>query len=296
MFNIQVDAFTETAFKGNPAAVCLLEEDKDDEWLQALASEFNMPMTCYLIPIHGTSKSNSRFGIRWFTSNVEVDLCGHATIAASHALFSSGLVDKNATIEFVTQYSGSLTAKKISVTNGTLTNLTSLQNDEAKDTFYIELDFPVDPITELNFDDTSLISEALGGASIIDIKRTLIQDNILVVVTSGKNVKAIHPQFDAICRIPRRGVSVSGIAPSESGFDFYSRFFAPKIGVNEDLVCGSVHCGLASYWSKKLGKCDLKAYQTSTRGGAIDIHLDEQKQRVFLRGKAIIVMEGCVLV
>lgn len=282
-----VDAFTDSAFKGNPAAVCLLEEEKDDEWLQSVAAEFNISETCYLTSIHGTSIP--RFGLRWFTPVTEVDLCGHATLAAAHTLFSSGLVDKSV-VEFVTR-SGILTAKRIDVTSGS-----NLLNGEASVGFYIELDFPVDPIAEFNCNDASLISGALNGASIIDIKRTTNGDNLLVVVTSGENVTEVQPQFDAIVKCPGMGIIVTGIAPPESGFDFYSRYFCPKHGINEDPVCGSAHCGLASYWSKKLGKCDLKAYQASARGGILNIHIDEQKQRVFLRGKAITVMEGCVLV
>ncbi|XP_045819155.1 uncharacterized isomerase BH0283-like [Trifolium pratense] len=288
-----VDAFTDSAFKGNPAAVCLLEEEeeKDNQWLQSVAAEFNMPMTAYLTPIHGTSVP--RFGVRYFTpSSTEVNLCGHATLAAAHILFSSGLGDKNV-IEFVT-LSGLLTAKKVPSID--VTSAPNLQNGEAKDGFYIELDFPADPIAEFNSNDTSLISEALNGASIVDIKRTQIADDIFVVVTSGKNVTEVQPQLDAISKLPGRGVTVTGIAPPESGFDFYSRFFAPKYGINEDPVCGTAHCGLASYWSKKLGKCDLNAYQASARGGILNLRVDEQKQSVFFRGKAVIVMEGCVLV
>ncbi|RHN80201.1 putative trans-2,3-dihydro-3-hydroxyanthranilate isomerase [Medicago truncatula] len=283
-----VDAFTDSAFKGNPAAVCLLEEDKDDEWLQSVAAEFNISETCYLTSIHGTSIP--RFGLRWFTPVVEVNLCGHATLAAAHTLFSSGLVDKNV-IEFVT-LSGVLTVRKIPSMD--VTGVPNLLNSEAAAGFYIEMDFPAYPVAEFNSDDTSLISEATNGASIIDIKKT--GEDLLVVVASGKNVTEIQPQLDAIAKLPGRGLIVTGIAPPESGFDFYSRFFAPKFGINEDPVCGSAHCGLASYWSKKLEKCDLKAYQASTRGGVLNIHIDEQKQRVFLRGKAITVMEGCVLV
>ncbi|KAJ1405127.1 Phenazine biosynthesis PhzF protein [Sesbania bispinosa] len=288
-----VDAFAESAFKGNPAAVCLLEEEKDEEWLQAVAAEFNISETCYLTRIHNDNgTSNPRFRLRWFTPVVEVNLCGHATLAAAHTLFSTGLVDTDI-VEFVT-LSGLLTAKKIPPIN--VTSPSNLQNSEAQDGFYIELDFPADPITEFNLDVTSQISESLNGASIIDIKRTQYGDDLLVELSSGESVIEVQPQIDAIIKCPGRGIIVSGSAPSGSGFDFYSRFFCPKFGVNEDPVCGSAHCALASYWSKKLGKCDFNAYQASARGGVLNIHLDEQKQRVFLRGKAVTVMEGCVLV
>lgn len=290
----QVDAFTESAFKGNPASVCFLEEERDEEWLQAVAAEFNISETCYLSrtthSLHGTS--NPRFRLRWFTPVAEVKLCGHATLAAAHALFSSDLVDTDV-IEFVT-LSGVLTAKKISAIH--ITSASDTQNG-AQDGFYIQLDFPVDPVTEFSFDEsTSLLSEALNGASIIDVKRTQIGDDLLVELTSVKAVSELQPKLDAIVRCPGRGVIVSAIAPPGSGFDFYSRFFCPKLGINEDPVCGSAHCALASYWSNKLGKFDLNAYQASPRGGVLNIHLDEHIQRVLLRGKAVTVMEGCVLV
>ncbi|KAL2985744.1 hypothetical protein AAZX31_12G168600 [Glycine max] len=154
---------------------------------------------------------------------MKVKLCGHATLAAAHTLFSSGLVDTNV-IEFVT-----------------------ISGDE----FYIELDFPVDPVTEFRFDESaSQLSGALNGASIIDLKRTQIRDDLLQLLLQARDLTSI----------------------------FDSSFFCPKFGINEDPVCGSAHCALASYWSKKLGKCDFNAYQASPRGGVLNIHLDEQIQ------------------
>ncbi|KAL6217380.1 hypothetical protein ACLB2K_010597 [Fragaria x ananassa] len=234
-----VDAFTESAFKGNPAAVCLLEEDRDDQWLQALAAEFNLSET-YII-------------------------------------------------EFST-LSGILTAKK--VPDGV-----EVANGEAQDSYFIELNFPADPSNEFNSTDALLISNALGGASVIDIRRTTVTDDLLVLLPSGKAVLDLLPQYDEIKKCPgTRGVIVTAVAPLESGYDFYSRFFCPTNGIGEDPVCGSAHCALASYWCNKLGKCDLVAYAASPRGGTINIHLDEQNQRVLLRGKAVTVMEGTVLV
>ncbi|WVY98048.1 hypothetical protein V8G54_030199 [Vigna mungo] len=314
---ILVDAFTESVFKGNPAAVCLLEEDRDKEWFQAVATEFNLSVTAYVTRIteshhnlnslHGTS-NNPRFHLRWFTPVTEIELCGHATLASAHTLFSSGLVDTDV-IEFVT-LSGVLTAKKIPAIN--ITSDSDLLKGEAKDGFYIEVNFPVDPVIEFNFEETSKISGALNGASIIDIKKTKDGDDLFViipvcslrliieirtvVVESGSAVEELQPQLDAIVKCPGRGIIVSAIAPPGSGFDFCSRFFCPKYGVNEDPVCGGAHCALAPYWSKKLGKCDFNAYQASARGGVLNVHLDEKNQRVLLRGKAVTVMEGCVLV
>ncbi|XP_028788910.1 uncharacterized protein LOC114744931 isoform X2 [Neltuma alba] len=264
-----VDAFTESPFKGNPAAVCLLDEERDEKWLQAVACEFNISETCYLTriaesesPANSTNaSSNPRFHLRWFTPVFEVKLCGHATLAAAHTLFSSGLVASNI-VEFVT-LSGVLTAKKI---------------------------------PDISIACASDLENVLEGAPIVEIKRTTIGDDLLVEVTSGKSVIELKPQFDAIVKCPGRGIIVTAVAPSDSGFDFYSRFFCPKAGINEDPVCGSAHCALASYWSKKLGKLDFNAYQASSRGGVLNIHVDEQSQRVLLRGKAIKVMEGCITV
>ncbi|KAI4349535.1 hypothetical protein L6164_010115 [Bauhinia variegata] len=284
-----VDAFTESAFKGNPAAVCLLDEEKEELWLQAVATEFNLSETCYLTRIVQSTDENSnpRFRLRWFTPVAEVKLCGHATLAAAHTLFSSNLVDSSI-IEFET-LSGILTAKKIP--EKSITSASEFRNG-----FFLELDFPADPVTEFNSAENSEIYGALEGASIIDLQRTTIGDDIIAVVPSAKSVTQLEPQFDAIRKCPGDGIIVTGVAPSESGFDFYSRLFYPKFGINEDPVTGSAHCALATYWSKKLGKCDFNAYQASPRGGVINIHLDEQKQRVLLRGKAVTVMEGTILV
>ncbi|XP_075639800.1 uncharacterized protein LOC142611601 isoform X2 [Castanea sativa] len=290
-----VDAFTDSAFKGNPAAVCLLEEERDEKWLQAVAAEFNISETCYLTRLSGSDSldsSNPRFRLRWFTPVAEVELCGHATLAAAHALFSSGLVNSNI-IEFVT-LSGILTAKKIQETKAS--NISDTQNGELQDCFLIELDFPTIPTIDFNSEEVSSISNALNGASVIDIKKTTTSDALFVVLPSGECVVEIQPEFDAIRKCPGLGIIATGAAPSGSGFDFYSRVFWPKRGINEDPVCGSAHCALAPYWSKKLGKCDLVAYQASPRSGVLNIHLDEQNQRVLMRGKSVTIMEGSLLV
>ncbi|KAM6541206.1 hypothetical protein CsatB_005653 [Cannabis sativa] len=278
-----VDAFTDSAFKGNPAAVLLLEEEKDEQWLQSVAAEFNISETCYLTRLTHSDSSVPRFHLRWFTPVDEVNLCGHATLAAAHTLFTSGEVDSNI-IEFVT-LSGILTAKRI----------VERSDIDTHKGFFIELNFPTDPITEVvSAEDSILISKALGGATVINTRITT-STKIIAVVPSAKDVANLQPDFGALKTCPGMGIVVTAIAPPESGFDFHSRFFCPKLGVNEDPVCGSAHCALAPYWSKELGKCDFIAYQASPRGGVLNIHLDEQKQRVFLRGKAITVMEGILL-
>ncbi|CAI9107881.1 OLC1v1007355C1 [Oldenlandia corymbosa var. corymbosa] len=284
-----VDAFTDKAFKGNPAAVCLLEDPREEEWLQAVATEFNLSETCYLTPISDAESLSGtpRFGLRWFTPVAEVELCGHATLAASYFLFSNELV-KSDKIEFLTQ-SGVLTAKKFPE------NRTSNPVNEPKGNYLIELDFPAVPIAEINSVDVLEISKSLNGAAVVEVQKTA-GDDLFVVLPSAKAVAEVAPQFDEIRRCPGRGMVITGPASPESGFDFYSRFFCPKLGINEDPVTGSLHCSLAVYWSKKLGKSDFIAYQASPRGGVINIQMDEKNERVLLRGKAVVVAEGVILV
>ncbi|KAG4981869.1 hypothetical protein JHK87_026618 [Glycine soja] len=276
---MKVDAFTESAFKGNPAAVCLLEEEKEDSWMQGVATEFNLSETCYFTPIAESERSDislNRFRLRWFTPATEVELCGHATLASAHVLFSSGLV-KSDIIEFVT-LSGVLTAKKVSGIND--------GEGASEDGLFIELDFPADTVTEFNSADISQISAALNDAPIIDIKRTTVGDHLLVELASGKDVVELQPDIGAIAKCPGGGILVSGTAPPESGFDYYCRTFFPKVGINEDPITGSAQCALAPYWAKKMGKCDLSVYAASPRGGVVHVHFDDQSKRILMRGKA----------
>ncbi|OIT25964.1 PREDICTED: uncharacterized protein LOC109215765 [Nicotiana attenuata] len=285
-----VDAFADAAFKGNPAAVCLLEEEKDDKWLQSVATEFNISETCYLTSLtqsNEPTKANPRFGLRWFTPVHEVDLCGHATLAAAHFLFAYGLV-KTDTVEFSTK-SGILTAKRVQEAKA------PNSQDDWPTGYSIELDFPVVKVAETNFADVPAISKSLNGASVVEMFETSKSD-LFILLPSGEAVVECQPQFDQIQNIPGRGIIITGPAPQGSGFDFCSRFFCPKFGINEDPVCGSAHCALAPYWRKKLGKCDFVALAASPRGGVVKVHLDEENQSVFLRGKAVSVMEGSLLV
>ncbi|XP_013719326.2 uncharacterized isomerase BH0283 [Brassica napus] len=278
-----VDAFADSAFKGNPAAVCFLDDDdqRDDAWLQSLAAEFNLSETCFLTPITvSDDQVLPRFSLRWFTPVAEVDLCGHATLASAHVIFSNSLVDSEV-VEFATR-SGILTAKRVPLT-------------EEESTFLIELDFPVVPTCEVNSTtDLSVFSNAVNGATIVDIKAT--EKDVLVVLSSWESVTELQPRIDEISKCPCEGLMVSAAASAGSQYDFCSRYFAPNFGINEDPVTGSAHCALAHYWSSKMNKCDFLAYQASRRGGTLNVHLDKEKQRVLLRGKAITVMEGCVLV
>ncbi|XP_076902937.1 uncharacterized protein LOC143557850 [Bidens hawaiensis] len=285
-----VDAFTDTAFKGNPAVVCWLEDiEKDDKWLQSVATEFNLPTTCYLTRIVDQDSENPRFKLRWFTTVSEVELCGHATLAAAHFLFRSGFVNSNA-IEFST-LSGILIAKRIP------DNMLGEEPNEAiNDRFYIELDFPVVPISDYKEVEVSAISEILNGVSVVDVVKKDAFDDIIAVLPSEEKVAAFKPQFNKIKEAPGRAIIITAPASNGSGFDFCSRVFGPKIGVDEDPVTGSAHCALAVYWHEKLGKRDFVALQASRRNGVLHVHLDKENQRVLIRGKATTVMEGSLLV
>ncbi|XP_021760158.1 uncharacterized protein LOC110724987 [Chenopodium quinoa] len=286
-----IDAFTESEFKGNPAAVCLLEEERESEWLQSIAAEFNKSETSYLIRLPVTDSPHPRFHLRWFTPVTEVELCGHATLAAAHFCFTSGLVKEN-TIEFLTQ-SGILTAQKVIEPKESA----SLVSDkgEVEQPFMIELDFPAIATSECSLDETSSISKVLSPASVIDMKKTASED-LFVVLPSAKAVTDTQVDFEELKKCPGRGLVICAATPSESGFDFVSRCFYPKNGINEDPVTGSAHCALAYYWSKKTGKSDFTAYAASSRSGVLKLDIDEQKNRVKLGGKAVTVMEGSVVV
>ncbi|KAL8054991.1 hypothetical protein ABFS82_04G026400 [Erythranthe guttata] len=296
-----VDAFTDSAFKGNPAAVCLLVEERDDEWLQAVAREFNISQTCFLTRLTESADSVvasvPRFRLRWFTTVAEVKLCGHATLAASHILFVYDMV-KSDTIEFST-LSGILTAKRVVDSQPSDSSVFEKNGASTPDNSLIELDFPVVPVIQYNGAtnaEVAMISKSLNGASINEIYKATTVDDFLVLLPTGKAVEEVEPNFVEILKCSGRGLIITAPAPTGSGFDFYSRFFCPKLGIYEDPVCGSAHCALAPYWSKKLGKCDFIAYQASARSGILYLHLDNENKRVLLRGKAVAVMEGTLLV
>ncbi|KAF8052865.1 hypothetical protein N665_1497s0009 [Sinapis alba] len=293
-----VDAFTDSAFKGNPAVVCFLDEEnkRDDSWLQSLATEFNLPMTCFLIPITGSNPLDPpRFILRWFTRFVEMDICGHATLASAHVLFSNDLVGSSDIVEFATQ-SGILIAKRV----------------PEEGSFLVELSLPEILSCEYNSNDVSIFSKALSGATIVDIKGTTTNstvskalngvakaastDKIIVVLPSWESVTELQPIRDDILKCPGKMLVVTAAAPPGSAYDFISRVFGPKIGVDESPVCGSAHCALAHYWSLKMNKSDFVAYAASPRSGTLKIHCDKEKQRVLLTGKAMTVMKGSVLV
>jgi PhzF family phenazine biosynthesis protein len=257
----QVDAFTSRPFAGNPAAVCILNEERDAPWMQNVAREMNLAETAFLV------QRPDGYDLRWFTPAVEVDLCGHATLASAHVLWETGRLAAEEVARFHTR-SGLLTAIK--------------RGD------WIELDFPATPDTPCEA--PMGLVEALGarpryvGRSRFDF---------LVELDSEEAVRALRPDFATLRAIDTRGViATSGSASPDA--DFVSRFFAPAAGVDEDPVTGSAHCCLAPYWSRRLNKNALLARQVSARGGELKVEL--RGDRVGIAGQAVTVMRADLLV
>ncbi len=246
-----VDAFTPKAFGGNPAAVCLLEKEITEEKMQLIAAEFNLSETAFLFQIEDDSWS-----LRWFTPICEVNLCGHATLAAAHVLLNESKVRLDL-LRFQT-HSGELTARKIE--SG------------------IELDFPLTPTSHINQTDffhsvdQNFVSLHQAG------------EDLLLELATENQVKNYQPDLSAINQLDCRGLIITG--PS-NGYDchFVSRFFAPRFGIDEDPVTGSAHCALIDFWSKKTGRDRFIAKQVSKRGGTLDIQL--KGNRVALRGNNV---------
>jgi len=249
----QVDAFATRAFEGNPAAVCPLERWLDDALLQAIAEENNLSETAFFVP---TGKG---YALRWFTPVREVDLCGHATLAAAHVLFDH-LGYAGQAIRFETR-SGELSVER---RGGQLA-----------------MNFPACPPVPCGAPD--ILAQALGARPI----EVLAADDYLAVFDSEASVRAVTPDLALLGRLDRRGVIIT--APG-TDVDFVSRFFAPNLGIPEDPVTGSAHCALAPYWAARLGKSTLTARQVSRRGGNLSCEM--QGDRVLLAGQAVTFMEA----
>ncbi|VAH14516.1 uncharacterized isomerase BH0283-like isoform X2 [Triticum dicoccoides] len=253
-----VDAFTGEPFKGNPAAVCLLDDEAaadDDRWLQSVAAEFNVSQTAFLSRRDGGSSSfTPRFRLRWFSPATEVPLCGHGTLASAHLLFTAVLAKQHDVIEFVTE-SGVLTARKVPVASSR-----PRVTEEEQGKPFIELDFPTSDVLVDCSSSHELPSIFLKAAPVVGVHRAAITDDFIVELSSGEEVADVLPNLEQLKKCAGRGVIVTGQAPPGCGYDFFSRFFAPKKGVDEDPVCGSAHCALAPYWARKLGKQRLTAF------------------------------------
>jgi predicted PhzF superfamily epimerase YddE/YHI9 len=255
-----VDAFTAAPFAGNPAAVVLLPSWPDDIWLARVAAEMNLSETAYVVREPGAA---SDFRLRWFTPAVEVDLCGHATLAAAHVLWGQGEAPVDRAIAFHTR-SGILGARRA----GEL----------------IELDFPLLP------DAPGAAPPGLASALGREPKYVGGQAmDLLVELESEAEVRGLTPNFSALKEIPVRGVIVTAVS-SDPRYDFVSRFFAPRAGVDEDPVTGSAHCRLAAFWRRRLGKAEFLAYQASRRGGEVRVRIEGD--RVKLGGQATTIAEG----
>ncbi|XP_021717095.1 uncharacterized protein LOC110684958 [Chenopodium quinoa] len=288
-----VDAFTSSPLKGNPAVVLLLDEEKDQECLQAMAQEFNL-LTCFVTKVTTLKASKTpRYNLRWFAPASEVKICGHGTIACTHAIFSTGVVQGNE-IEFDT-LSGVFLAKRIIENNRSGSHEIS-KNDEifqnGHKKFLIQLRFPLYPTVQLESNEMKLVPPSLKGPSTLNIMKMSRENDLIVELMSSKDVTDYKPKMDEIKKWPGRGVAITGLAPPESEFDFFTRLFSPNFGIDEDQVCGSIHCAVAPYWSKKLGKSHLKAYMASPRGGILRLNVDTDAQSVLIAGEAVTVMEG----
>lgn len=253
----QVDAFTHRTFSGNPAAVCLLSAEAGEAWMQAVAKEMNLSETAFLV------EKGDDYRLRWFTPTVEVDLCGHATLASAHVLWSERGLSPDRSIRFHTR-SGVLTAIRT--------------GDR------IELDFPPDP--------PSAAEAPPGLLEALNVSARYVgrgRSDYIVEVDSEEQVCSLTPDFARLARVEARGVMVTA-RPSRPGYDFVSRFFGPRDGINEDPVTGSAHCCLGPYWAERLGKTEMVGYQASARGGVVRTRI--VGDRVILAGKAVTVLRG----
>jgi predicted PhzF superfamily epimerase YddE/YHI9 len=278
---VQVDAFTSEAFAGNPAAVCFLPGERDASWMQKVAREMNLAETAFLRPLDGEG-GQREFELRWFTPAVEVDLCGHATLASAHALWESGRLAPTETARFHTR-SGLLTAVRDAAGGG----------DAGNDGGWIQMDFPL--TTSAPTPPPDGLIEGLGGITPLYVGRSRF--DYLVQVESEAILSSVDPDFRRLSAIEARGVIVTSQA-ANGDYDFVSRFFAPRAGIDEDPVTGSAHCTLADFWHRQLGKTRFLARQISPRGGVLRVSLRTGVpggDRVLLGGQAITVLRGDLL-
>jgi PhzF family phenazine biosynthesis protein len=257
----QVDAFTDQAYCGNPAGVCILSEARPEDWMQKVAMEMNASETAFLFP------EKDGYRLRWFTPAVEIPLCGHATLASAHVLWEDRHMSPETEARFYTK-SGLLTARK--------------RGDE------IEMDFPSHPASPC--DPPPNLQAALGLKPVETLRN---EHKLLAVFDRESDVRNLKPDITAVRRVPVQGIIVTAKSGS-AGYDFVSRFFAPNAGVDEDPVTGSAHSCLAPYWCQRLGRQELVGYQASARGGTVRVKM--AGDRVLISGKAITTLKGELLV
>lgn len=259
-----IDSFTDRAFSGNPAAVCLLQDTAPESWMQALAAEMNLSETAFCYPL----AQERRYNLRWFTPKLEVDLCGHATLATTLALREEGAVKTGETVYFITR-SGELRA--------TLTDSG------------ITLDFPAIAVTPAPCPEG--LMQALGLKSAPLYSAIAGTDRLLLIAV--QDISHLIPDFPALIPYAKRCVIVTAAVDKTGktwpGVDFVSRCFGPAAGINEDPVTGSVHCALGPFWKERLNKNPLRAYQCSSRGGGMEVEV--LGERVMLTGQAVVVFK-----
>ncbi len=261
----QVDAFTRQAFSGNPAAVVLLDAWLDDPVLRQIAREMNLSETAFIV---ARTELPDSFDLRWFTPVCEVELCGHATLASAHTLWSTGRVNPRMPIHFHTRVHGCLPCTR--------------RADGA-----VTLDFPADPPTRIKAPQGLIAALGCQPKAVYEGREDLV-----VRLQTPADVRAVAPNFLGLARIGARGVAVTAQADeSMPDVDFVSRYFAPQYGIDEDPVTGSLHCTLAPLWARKLDKSSLRARQISARGGELDVELTNTG-RVRVSGHAVCVLTG----
>ncbi|CAI5973593.1 unnamed protein product [Closterium sp. NIES-64] len=362
----RISSFTKDPFGGNPAAVCYLPYHPSDEWLQKVAAEFNLSETAFLVRRRASSPPPppglddewpgsarqslvaadekgalrsvkvappvNEFDLRWFTPTVEVRLCGHATLAAAHLLFSSGLVDSDEVV-FHTR-SGRLAARLVPEHEAHLGGRDRKPHSNRRHKRHeweeeegerlgvggrrrpsgkaiVELDMPLAAAAALPLDEWAAVEEAIGvpAGTALFVGRSKLHD-IMVHVPQTTTVLELDPPLKKIAVLPCRGVIVTAAASHvdadikaaggraaalDPNIDFVSRYFAPQSGIDEDPVTGSSFCTLGPYWSEVLGHKQLLGYQASTRGGMVAVRVDEAHGRAFLQGWAVLVMAGVVM-
>ena len=261
----QVDAFTDRAFGGNPAGVCWLDgAAAEPGWLQMVATELNLPATAFVWPLGVEGGVGERFGLRWFGPTSELALCGHGTLATAHVLLERGLMPADGHLRFETP-AGLLSA---------------CERDG-----WIELDLPAEPSRPVEAPPG--LVKALGGVPLQTVERNRF--DYLVELPSEAAVRAATPDLGSLSRVATRGLILTARAETVAG-DFVSRFFAPRVGIDEDAVTGSAHCCLGPYWQRRLGRTALVGVQLSRRGGMVRVQTGGE--RVRLAGQALTVLRG----
>ncbi|MEA2554339.1 MAG: hypothetical protein QOJ65_2515 [Fimbriimonadaceae bacterium] len=253
-----VDAFTEVPFAGNPAGVCLLEKPAEASWMGNVANEMGYAETAFLVP-----RQDGSYDLRWFTPTMEVDLCGHATLASAHVLWQIGCIDQSEPAKFQTR-SGELIARK--------------------DGDMIRMDFPAEPVHEIEAPPTLRLA--------VNKPPVWIGQNrmdMLVQLEDAEAVRSLGPSINAIAMLGGRGVIVTAQSDTPQ-FDYICRFFAPAAGVPEDNATGSAQCALGPFWQERLGKTQMTSYQASPRGAVLGVEV--KGERVDILGKAFTMLEG----